>query len=136
MGERHHDREGVAELVEMIAHGDHVLLARQSSEVAMQHQQQWPTAMIAEAPRAAVVVDEGEVGEQLPFIDDGKRAHARPRIVASVPRSHGVRASIVVTISSIGGQACSLNVSRTDSSTPFAPSTRSRRALLRGALCR
>ena len=105
VGERHHDREGVTESVDVIAHGDHVLLARQSSEVTMQYQQQWPTAMIAEPPRAAVVVDEGEVGEQLPLVDDGKRAHARPRIVASMPRSHGVRASIIVTIPPIGGQA-------------------------------
>ena len=47
-GEGDDDRESVTELVEVVAHGDHVFLTRQSSQVAMQHEHQRPAPMVAE----------------------------------------------------------------------------------------
>lgn len=38
VGERHDDDHGVTEPVEVLAHGEHVFLAGQSSEMAVQHQ--------------------------------------------------------------------------------------------------
>lgn len=58
------DRDpGVTELFEVIAHGDHVFLAGQSSEVPVQDQYQWPPSHLGRAPRLTLVVDELEVGE-------------------------------------------------------------------------
>ena len=53
VGEGDDDRERVTELVEVVAHGDHVLLARQSSEVAVQHEQERSATVVAEAERGA-----------------------------------------------------------------------------------
>ena len=69
VGERDHHREGVAESVEVVAHGDHVFLAGESSEVAVQDQHEWPAALVAEPPGSAFVIDEGDVGEELALAD-------------------------------------------------------------------
>lgn len=56
---------GVTELVEVIAHGDHVFLAGQSSEVPVQDQHQWPPSHLGRPPRLTLVIDELEVGENV-----------------------------------------------------------------------
>ena len=68
-GEGDHDGEDVGLAVEVIAHGDHVFLAGQSSEVAVQDHHEEPLAMFAEPPRLPFVVDEGEIGERVTFAD-------------------------------------------------------------------
>jgi hypothetical protein len=61
-GEGDDDDGGVTELGAVIAHGDHVFLARQSSKVAVQHQHERSPAMVGRAPPLAGVIDELEVG--------------------------------------------------------------------------
>jgi hypothetical protein len=63
-------------LVEVVAHGDHVLLARQSSEVAVQHEHERPAAVVAEPPGTAFVIDEGDVGEHITLADHATVVHA------------------------------------------------------------
>ncbi len=86
VGERHDDEQCVTELVEVIAHGDHVFLAGQSSEVAVEHQHERSTSVVAEAPGVPFVIDEGDVGEQVALADHGEGAHARSRSASSMPR--------------------------------------------------
>ena len=69
IGEGDHDGECIAELLEVIAHGDHVFLTRQSSEMPVQHQQQRCAVVVAETPRLPVVIDERDIGQQSPFVD-------------------------------------------------------------------
>jgi len=64
-GEGDDDDGCVTELVEMVAHGDHVFLAWQSSKVTVQHQYEWVAAMIFGVPDLAGVIDEFEVGERV-----------------------------------------------------------------------
>lgn len=54
----------ITELGEAIAHGDHVLLARQSSEMAVEHQHQRTTLLVGRSPRPTGVVDEFQIGGQ------------------------------------------------------------------------
>ncbi|MBA3398675.1 MAG: hypothetical protein H0U01_01800 [Acidimicrobiia bacterium] len=61
----------------MIAHGDHVFLARQSSEVAVQEDQQRPSAVVAEAELNPFVIDESDVGEQVALADHELSGHVR-----------------------------------------------------------
>ena len=62
VGEGHDGDRGVPEAVEVIAHGDHVLLARQSSQVPVQDQHQRPAGVCRDAPRLQVLVDQVDVG--------------------------------------------------------------------------
>ncbi len=63
-GRERHDRDGcVTELCEVVAHGEHVFLARQSSEVSVKDQHHRPAELINRAPRSAVLVDEFDGGE-------------------------------------------------------------------------
>jgi hypothetical protein len=62
-GEGDDDDVCVTELVEVIAHGDHVFLAGQSSKVTVQHQYEWASAVIIGAPDLAGVIGEFEVRE-------------------------------------------------------------------------
>ena len=61
-----------AELVEVIAHGDHVFLAGQSSQVPVQYQHEWPAAHLGGAPRPTLVIDEFHVRERVTDVE----AHA------------------------------------------------------------
>ena len=81
-GERDDDDGCVAELVEVIAHGDHVFLTWQSSKVTVQHQNQWPAAMIPGAPDLTGVIDEFEVRERVADAD----GHAMVLKASSTPR--------------------------------------------------
>ena len=56
---------GVTELVEVIAHGDHVFLTRQSSEMPMQDQHEWSAAHLGGPPRPTLVIDELDVRERV-----------------------------------------------------------------------
>ena len=85
VGEGDDDREGVAELAELIAHGDHVLLAGKSSEVAVQYEHQRPAAMVAEPPRVPLMINEGDVGEEVTLSDHGVRSHAQIRSAPTAP---------------------------------------------------
>lgn len=69
VGEGDDDGKGVAESIEVVAHGGHVFLAWQSSEVAVQDEQQRPATVIAEAERAPFVIDEGDVREWVALAD-------------------------------------------------------------------
>lgn len=64
-GEGDDDDGCVTELVEVIAHGDHMFLTGQSSKVTVQHQYEWAAAMITGTPDLAGVIDEFEVGERV-----------------------------------------------------------------------
>jgi len=86
VGERDDDRERIAELVGVIAHGDHVFLTRQSSQVSVQHEQHRRAAMIAEPPRRRLVIDERDVGDEIPLVDHGDGVHLRSRRASSMPR--------------------------------------------------
>jgi hypothetical protein len=88
VGERDHHRERFAELFEMTAHGDHVLLARQSSKVSVQHQQQRSAPMVAEPPGGSLVIDERHIGNQIPLPDHVRltiRPSDDPVVVSSLP---------------------------------------------------
>ena len=64
------DRDpGVTELVEVIAHGDHVFLAGQSSKVPVQDQHEWSAAHLGGAPRTNLVIDEFQVRERVTDVD-------------------------------------------------------------------
>jgi len=65
-GRERDDRDpGVTELVEVIAHGDHVFLTGQSSEVPVQDQDEWSATHRGGAPRPTRMIGELEVGERL-----------------------------------------------------------------------
>ena len=64
-GEGHHGDRRVGERVEVITYGDHALLARQSSEVAVQDQHDGLPPLLSDRPSVAVVVDEFDVGDQI-----------------------------------------------------------------------
>ncbi len=48
VGEGDDDREDITELVDAVAHGEHVFLARQSGEMTVQDEQQRSAAVVAE----------------------------------------------------------------------------------------
>lgn len=77
---------GVTELVEVIAHGDHVFLAGQSSQVPVQDQHKRPAAHLGGTPRCTLVIDEFDVGEQVADVNGPggvhTAAHLRPRLNA------------------------------------------------------
>jgi hypothetical protein len=81
-GEGDDDDGCVTELVEVIAHGDHVFLAGQSSKVAMEHQYERASAVITVAPYLAGVIDEFEVRE---WVADAE-CHVRVLRASSTPR--------------------------------------------------
>jgi phosphatidylglycerophosphate synthase len=64
-----HGHDGIAELSDLIAHGEHMFLARQSSEVAMQNQHHRSPAMVLDSPLLAVVVNQGNVWKQVTYTD-------------------------------------------------------------------
>lgn len=86
VSERDHDRKRIAELIEVIAHDDHVFLAWQSSQVTMQDQQQRSAAMILEPPWRTFMIDEGDFGEEFALVDHVRGGHARARRASSMPR--------------------------------------------------
>ena len=86
VGERDDDGECVAHLSEVIAHGDHVFLAGQSSQVAVQDQHDRPTAMVLETPRVPFVIDEADRRNQIALADHVQGDHARLRSASSTPR--------------------------------------------------
>ena len=55
----------VTEPVEVIAHGDHVFLAGQSSEMPVQDEHDWSAARLGGSPRSTIVVDELDIGERV-----------------------------------------------------------------------
>ena len=69
VGEGHDDGKGVTQLIEVIAHGDHVFLTRQSSEVPVQGQYQRSTAMLLETALTPFVIDEDDSGNQVALAD-------------------------------------------------------------------
>ncbi len=69
----------------MVADGDHVLLARQSSKVPVQHKDQRAAPLGAEPPRAPLVIHEGDVGKEVALADH-VIGHARLRRGSSMPR--------------------------------------------------
>ena len=77
-GKRDHGDRGVTEVVDAIAHGDHVLLARQSSEVTVQHQHERAAHVIAGAPQPTVVVDQVDRWEGV--TDTEGHAHQSARV--------------------------------------------------------
>lgn len=60
---------GVTELVEVVAHGDHVFLARQSSQVPVQDQHKWSATHLGCAPRPTLMVDEFDVGKRVADVE-------------------------------------------------------------------
>lgn len=83
---------GVAELVEVVAHGDHVFLAGQSSEVPVQHQNEWSSSHLDGAPGSTLVVDEFDIGQHVADVDSHGITQVRPRrsaecSIASTSRS-------------------------------------------------
>jgi hypothetical protein len=68
---------GVTELVEVIAHGDHVFLAGQSSEVPVQDEHEWPATHLGGAPRPTLVIDELDIGERVTDVEDHVVSPAR-----------------------------------------------------------
>jgi hypothetical protein len=60
---------GVTELVEVIAHGDHMFLAGQSSKVPVQDQHEWPAAQVGAAPRLTFVIDKFDVWERVAHVE-------------------------------------------------------------------
>lgn len=64
-GEGDDGDSGVTEQVEVVAHGDHMLLARQSSEVSMKDQHEGPAAHRTRAPRPVVVIDKFDVRQSV-----------------------------------------------------------------------
>ena len=87
------DRDvGVAELVEVIAHGDHVFLARQSSKVPVQHQHEWSPTHLAGAPRPTLVIDELDIRKRVADLKGHGITQVTPRrsadlSIASTSRS-------------------------------------------------
>ncbi len=71
----------VTELLEVIAHGDHMFLTWQSSKVTMQHQNERAAAMIAGAPKLASVIDQFEVWHR---VADSERHDAANPLLAIV----------------------------------------------------
>lgn len=68
IGEGDHGDSGVCEVVEVVAHGDHMFLARQSGQMTVQHEHHRPTGLIGESPRAKVMVDQGDVGHLVAYV--------------------------------------------------------------------
>ncbi len=66
-GRRKGDRDdgGVTEFVEAVAHGDQVLLARQSHQVTMKDQQRGAARMVGESPPLASMIDQFDVVQTL-----------------------------------------------------------------------
>jgi hypothetical protein len=64
-GEGDNSDGGVTELVEVIAHGDHVFLAWQSSKVSVQYQHEGVSTLFGGVPGPASVIDEFEVWESV-----------------------------------------------------------------------
>ena len=62
VGEGDDDDLGATESFEVLAHGKHVLLAGQSSEMSVENEYDHPTPVLAEAPGLAAVVDEVDIG--------------------------------------------------------------------------
>ena len=69
---------GITKTVEMIAHGDHVFLARQSSEMTVQDQHQRSPPHLARLPRPTVVVDEFDVRQRLAHAQGHRVGDRRP----------------------------------------------------------
>ncbi len=65
----------VTEEVEVIAHGDHVFLAWQSSEVSVQDQHERSAAHVSGSPWPTVVVDEFEVGKRVADVQQPGGVH-------------------------------------------------------------
>ncbi|MGE0307640.1 MAG: hypothetical protein AB7Q27_17980, partial [Acidimicrobiia bacterium] len=76
------DDGGVTELVEVVAHGDHVFLAGQSSKVAVQHEYQRTSVLVGGAPDLAGVIDEFDVRERVADAE----GHVRVLSASSTPR--------------------------------------------------
>lgn len=57
-GEGHHSDSCITEMGEMVAHGDHMFLAGQSSEVAVEDQDDRSASVLGQRPGAAVLIDE------------------------------------------------------------------------------
>lgn len=70
----------------MIAHGDHVFLARQSSKVSVQDQHERPAAMLLEAPPTPFVIDEDDGRDHVALADHAVGGHERFRRASSTSR--------------------------------------------------
>lgn len=81
-GEGDNDDGGVTELVEVVAHGDHVFLTGQSSKVSVQHQYERASALVGGAPDLSGVIDEFEFGERVADAE----CHVRVLSASSTPR--------------------------------------------------
>jgi hypothetical protein len=91
--ERHDGNGCVTELCEVVAHGDHVFLARQSSEVSVKDQHQRPPELIDRAPCGPVLVDKFDGWEwvsDMECLSGGHRADpSTPK--AALARRGGLR---------------------------------------------
>lgn len=63
LGERDDDDHRVTEVPQVFAHGEHVFLAGQSSEVAVQYQHHRTATVGAQHPRPPVLIDQLDVGD-------------------------------------------------------------------------
>lgn len=81
-GEGNHDDGGITKPVEVIAHGDHVFLARQSSEVSVQDQHKRMSALVESAPGLSSMVNKFNVGK---LVADAQ-GHEMLRRASSIPR--------------------------------------------------
>jgi len=70
----------------MIAHRDHVFLARQSSEVAVQDDQQGPSAVVAEPELSPFLIDESDVRQRVALADHVVGGHVRSPSARSMLR--------------------------------------------------
>jgi hypothetical protein len=86
VGKGDHNRKSMSEFAAVITHGDHVLLAGQSSEMAVQDEHQRTAAMITQAERQAVVIDEDDLWEHIALTDRLVFGHVRSRSASSIPR--------------------------------------------------
>lgn len=76
-GERDDRDVGVGEPVVVVAHGGHVFLTGQSSEMAVQHEHHGATAVLRHMPGCSVVIDEHEIGDGITHTDHVRPARAR-----------------------------------------------------------
>ena len=87
--EGHRGEVSVAESVELVAHGDQVLLAGQSHQVTVEDQQDMMAPVIGERPRPAFVVEGSEIVDRFTLMhgDKGKPLALVRRFGVASPRA-------------------------------------------------
>jgi hypothetical protein len=66
-GDQHYGR--ITKLTDPIAHGDRVLMARESSEMAVEDQQNRPAPVVRQSPLLVLLVDQVDIRGAIPRLD-------------------------------------------------------------------